>query len=81
MTHQEPHLNQDLVKGNIFDKDLGSADNSCAPVTLLDPSEIINRLSENWHFSVPTDILPIKDNMYIEVRTLRPSTSTRNTKT
>jgi len=61
------HLNQDLVKGNIFDKDLGSYDSSRAPVTLLDSSEILNRLTENWRFSVPTDLLPAKDNMDIDI--------------
>jgi len=83
MTHQEPHLNQDLVKGNIFDKDLGSADNSCAPVTPLDPSEILNRLSENWRASAFLLIsYPLKTTRTsMLARTLRPSTSTRNTKT
>jgi len=61
------HLNQDLVKGNIFEKDLGRSDSSCAPVTLLDPGEIFNRLTENWRYGVSTDLLPTKDNMDIDI--------------
>jgi hypothetical protein len=60
-------VNQDLVTGNIFEKDLGRSDDSRAPVTLLAPSEIIDRLTDNWRFSVPTALLPTKDNMNIDI--------------
>jgi len=46
---------------------MGSSDSSRAPITLLDPSEILNRLTKNWRFSIRTDLLLTKDSMDIDI--------------